>query len=308
MSTDRAQKRAAAHVFTYATHMTQGVREWENSAHRNGWEPVILGRGERWLGWSARAFALSSHISTLPANETVLVTDGFDVLILQSPEIFNALLGDRRVLLGTEVCFKMLKARGGVEGALRGRKYNYGVSHRLEKIAPGRTINGGCFAGKAGDLSVALRGVSESRYSDDQAAWAALADGEENCPGLAPDDYTFDVKNELARNLAIGLPELTSYAFAPSAYVRREVAICKASNTICLHVPGTKIDAGIRYTIVLKELGIRSGVGCAPALLTSASCAAVVLAIAMVLWLVGRCFISFRRQRFVRFDKKSYEA
>jgi hypothetical protein len=55
------------------------------SCHRHNIEPVILGWGKKWQGFSWRLELIINYLKTLPADELVVFTDAYDVLILKSP-------------------------------------------------------------------------------------------------------------------------------------------------------------------------------------------------------------------------------
>ena len=286
--------RVSTHLITYCTETKRSLLLWELSARQRGWESIsVVGLGSKWRGWSARAEALAKHVAALPPGDKVLITDGYDVLVLQSPEMFVETLGTHKLLLGTEnsvfiTITQVLLPRHLQRGLL-------GVSKRLRRVASRRTtINGGAFAGTAEAMTAALHGVARSRYSDDQAAWAALADGEETCGGLLPSDFAFDTQRLLVYNFVFPTSRrLLAFAFAPRSIARQELAEARRRNSVCIHVPGCNTDGFARYTLVAKEeLGDQTCDSTAPRWIRFTS----YVSLAVLLLLLSIAFLKLHRK------------
>ncbi len=52
------------------------------SCGRNNFEPVILGWGEKWIGYGKKLIAVREYIKNLPGKEVVIIVDAFDVIFL----------------------------------------------------------------------------------------------------------------------------------------------------------------------------------------------------------------------------------
>lgn len=263
---------AKEHLLTYATHETEGLRVWRSSAHRHGWRrPIVAGLGDLWGGWKARASSISIALAQLDPTDVVLVTDAYDVCITNTPTSLRAVLGKAAILVGTESTARRLISplpllSCGKVDAQRARANDFGFSARLHAAYPGLTVNAGAFAGRAGALGAVLRSVALSRYVDDQAAWGAIADGEEETLSssssleteteTAAEEVVFDVEGRLVCNLSIGsFRELLSFALLPHRHVTTRVREALVRGTMCLHAPGSSLDGGVRYALLLRELG-----------------------------------------------------
>ena len=288
----------AVHLVSYATHRTEALSNWMRSAAEHGWPaPAVLGLGEVWRGdWAARAATIAEHIFTLPVDDLVLVTDAYDVIIMQPPEVFVAVVGSAAVLLGTErSLYTLLRApprRRSADEARQARSRGWGVSARLHASHEDLTINGGAFAGRALAVATALRGVAASRCCsfDDQAAWAALADDEERCPGLSSSDFVFDSASRLVCNLSVcsTWPDIFAFALAPRSYVRRAYAEARRRGCVCIHALGSRFDRGVRYSLLLQEAGLRESVGIAPLGLSTLVAALLLAILLATLWACAR--------------------
>ena len=253
------------HLLTYATHETEGLHVWRSSAQRHGWRPTVVGLRAPWRGWKARAAAIAAALAGLDPSDLALVTDAYDVCVTNTPASLCAVVGAKAVLVGTERTARRLVARlplhpSGRVDAARARERDFGFSARLHEDSPGLTINCGAFAGKAASLAAVLRLVAVSPYSDDQAAWGAIADGDVESPGLGASEVAFDTQSRLVCNLAIGsVPELLSFALLPHQHVRARVREALAAGAVCVHAPGSPLDSGVRYALLLRELGHATG-------------------------------------------------
>jgi len=256
---------SGTHLLTYATHETEGLRVWRSGAQRHGWRPTVVGLGAPWRGWKARAAALATAVARLDPGDLVLVTDAYDVCVTNSPTALREVVGAKAVLVGTERTARRLVARlplhpSGKVNAGRARERDFGFSARLHEDSPGLTINCGAFAGRAAPLAAVLRSVAVSPYGDDQAAWGAIADGDAEAPGLGASEVAFDTESRLVCNLSIGsVPELLSFALLPHQHVRARVREALASGVVCVHAPGSPLDGGVRYALLLSELGHATG-------------------------------------------------
>ena len=68
------------HIVTVATHSQYYFPYLVESCKRNGSELVVLGFGEKWLGFNWRYKKMVEYLSTLPKEEVVCFVDGYDVI------------------------------------------------------------------------------------------------------------------------------------------------------------------------------------------------------------------------------------
>lgn len=73
-------------IITVATHSQAYFPALKESAQRNTIDFVVLGWGEKWAGFGWKLKLIKNYLDGLPADETVLVIDAFDVLISSGSE------------------------------------------------------------------------------------------------------------------------------------------------------------------------------------------------------------------------------
>lgn len=75
------------HIVTLSTDNTGPIENWEYTARLHGYNYTILGRGEKWGGWSWRTSKYIEKVKELPYNSLVVLCDGNDIFFAREPEI-----------------------------------------------------------------------------------------------------------------------------------------------------------------------------------------------------------------------------
>lgn len=73
-------------LVTFCNKPSDGLAMYQHSAAVHGWKPDYLGEGVTWFSWEVRLRAVRDYCAALPADEIVVFTDCFDVLLLAPPE------------------------------------------------------------------------------------------------------------------------------------------------------------------------------------------------------------------------------
>lgn len=174
-------------IVIYATHADGMYNILLNLLTKFGYSVKILGWGDKWHGFHQRTLALYNYISTLPPNEIVVCLDGFDTLVIDSP---NRLLCK----------FKSLGAN-----CVWSCEYdNIGY----KKCIFGGILNGGMYMGYAGVLGFIYKTVidefgSNSLNLDDQKIINDLYNRNiNNIQNL----ITLDVQNVIFANISYENP------------------------------------------------------------------------------------------------------
>ena len=68
------------HIVTVATHSQYYFPYLVESCKQNGSELVVLGFGEKWLGFNWKYTKMMEYLSTLPKEDVVCFVDGYDVI------------------------------------------------------------------------------------------------------------------------------------------------------------------------------------------------------------------------------------
>lgn len=68
------------HIVTVITHSENYFPYLVESCKRNGSELIILGYGEKWLGFNWKYKKIIEYLNTLPKNDIVCCIDGYDVI------------------------------------------------------------------------------------------------------------------------------------------------------------------------------------------------------------------------------------
>ena len=247
-------------ILTVATESCK-AKHWYDSARRVGWSDdaiVILGEGQAWGGWAWRCRLLCDFMDTVAADEWVLFTDSYDLLVYGSPDDFLSLVVSRDcdVLISTEqLCFP--ETCDPVSG-LRDRY-----------------VNAGCVIGRPQALKRVYKYISDN-YTDDQKGWSAAINS-----GVV-EKVCFDHDHVMCFNVNVGNIEkpgksvhgvpffqsLGFFMFPDSTFdmVRFEqqrqrqsgdgafVAVPKFDDEgrpLCLHFPGSALDKYARYNLAV---------------------------------------------------------
>ena len=71
-------------IITVATHSESYFPIFEESCKKNNLELIVLGFGQKWQGFSWRFKLISDYIENLPLNEVIIISDAYDVIVLQN--------------------------------------------------------------------------------------------------------------------------------------------------------------------------------------------------------------------------------
>lgn len=101
------------HLVTVVNKDHPGLDLWQHTARLAGHEPTVLrapkaskiGHESKWFG--QKFVTLDAHLSTLPPDDWVMVTDGFDVVVLDAPALLEkklqSIVSPSQILFSAEV-------------------------------------------------------------------------------------------------------------------------------------------------------------------------------------------------------------
>lgn len=69
-------------VIAFGTDKQAYFNLFKESCERNSIEPVILGWGEKWVGYGKKLVTIRNYIKNLPEKEMIIIVDPFDVIFL----------------------------------------------------------------------------------------------------------------------------------------------------------------------------------------------------------------------------------
>lgn len=132
-------------IVIYATHADGMYNTLLSLLKKFGYSVQILGWGDKWYGFHQRTIALYNYISQLPPDEIVICLDGFDTLVIDTP---NYLI-------------KKFQSTGAK--CLWSCEYdNFGY----KKYIFGGLLNGGMYMGYAGYLSFIYKTIIDEYGSN----------------------------------------------------------------------------------------------------------------------------------------------
>jgi hypothetical protein len=138
------------HLLTVVNKTHPGLDLWKHTAALAGHAPTVLwapptsklGHESKWFG--QKFVTLDAHLATLPEDDWALVTDGFDVVVLDSPDVLEGRIRERvgptQLLVAAEV----------FENPDKGNPYK--TLHQ-----PFPFLNSGVYAGRVAAIREALR-------------------------------------------------------------------------------------------------------------------------------------------------------
>lgn len=65
--------------------------EWHHAAQIHGWDPVIVGLGQKWQGFAAYMRWMHDELDKYPEDELVFMVDTYDTLVQRTPEEAEAI-------------------------------------------------------------------------------------------------------------------------------------------------------------------------------------------------------------------------
>ena len=77
-------------LVTVATHSERYFPYLKLSAEKYGHDLVVLGWGKKWEGYTWKLLLMKEYLRGVADNELVCFIDGFDVIVLQSPDKIEA--------------------------------------------------------------------------------------------------------------------------------------------------------------------------------------------------------------------------
>jgi len=155
-------------VVTLSTDEGSALDNWIFGAKKLGYDYTILGRGEKWGGWSWRTKKYIDAVKLLPHNSIVLIVDGNDILFARGPaSLYRAYkaAGSPSLLFGGEATccvgkFSAQKLNGERNRAIT--TIDHRGPHNRWKFP-----NAGCIMGQRNAVLAALELVKDE--PDDQA-------------------------------------------------------------------------------------------------------------------------------------------
>jgi hypothetical protein len=169
---------------TLATHRNAALDDWYETAVRCGYEPRILGLGEKWTGFRQKLEHYYKEAQRLASERgpdaVLLLTDAYDLLFnapaQQSLKVLES--SGKPIVTGMQIgCFSTCCA-----GAMP-------VQSKFKHV------NSGVIIGQAAVLAQALHDALETHVDDDQLAWSKVC--------LQRNDIAFDVQRRLVANLEV---------------------------------------------------------------------------------------------------------
>jgi len=139
-------------IITYATHRAGYIDALEESAQRNGFELVILGKNKSWEGFTQKINDMDDYLSTLEAtpDEIVCFVDGFDCIVLGTSQ---EMLEKYRAMQTDKVVF-------GSEGRRNPLSvYMFGEVKEEDKHHEFRALNSGCYIGPVHKIRELLKNI-----------------------------------------------------------------------------------------------------------------------------------------------------
>ena len=138
------------HLVTVVNKDHPGLELWEYTARLAGHEPTVLrapkssklGHESKWFG--QKFVTLDAHLAALPPDDWVIVTDGFDVVVLDSPAVLE------RKLQSSILPSQMLFSAEVFENPDQGNPYK---THHLQFPF----LNSGTYGGTVATIRKALR-------------------------------------------------------------------------------------------------------------------------------------------------------
>jgi hypothetical protein len=185
------------HIVTVATEKKFYLSYLESSIKKKNGELIILGYGEKWLGFNWRLKLMLEYLSKLPKNDIVCFVDGYDVLCLRN---LNEL----------SKTFIELKNKYNCKIIIGHDKQNYYLNY-LTFFYFGRcnnlSINAGTYIGFVFDLINIINNMlktNSDNNADDQILLTKYCQNYSN-------DFYIDINNELFLVLPRPLEELDNY-------------------------------------------------------------------------------------------------
>lgn len=159
-------------VITYDNEPNENTQFYINTLKTNKWEYILIGRGEKWEGWTTRMHAYLNILKTLPLNKVVVLTDARDVICCRSSsafmDAFHSFSSDMVVCMEL-MCDNRLEQPSDYIGYQCHPISNYWKFH--SRLPPPRKyVNNGLVTGKVHKLIEVLQYGINNKYSDDQYA------------------------------------------------------------------------------------------------------------------------------------------
>jgi hypothetical protein len=159
-------------VLTYDNELPPSAQFYAQTLKEHGWDYAIVGKGQPWTGWKARAQAYKAVLETVDPTRIVVLSDARDVICLRSAQTFKGAFEacKAHMLVSTEL------SAGGVIGVpSKEEKYNvtplnaYWKHHGI--LDPTRPyVNAGLICGRVYAVLQYLNWFIQSSHTDDQKA------------------------------------------------------------------------------------------------------------------------------------------
>jgi hypothetical protein len=158
-------------VISYDNAPTENTRFYINTLKKNKWEYVLIGKGEKWEGWTTRMRAYMNILKTLPPNKLVVLTDARDVICCRGSSAFMDAFASfsRDIIVCMEImCGNQIEIDDDYIGLQCHPLKNYWKYHSYTKTPSRKYVNNGLIAGKVSKLIEILQYGIDNKYTDDQ--------------------------------------------------------------------------------------------------------------------------------------------
>ena len=210
-------------IITISTEIKFYMNFLIESIKRNGNELIILGLGQKWLGFNWRNKLILDYIKTLNKDEVVVVIDGYDVLCLRNlnllEEVFIKIRNREKckIIVGNEIHITHI---------------NKFIAQFIFGTCKEKSLNAGTYISYADDLEFILKQIITINNNNDADDQKLLT---EYC-NLNNDVVYIDDKNEIFLTIIKHLSQINELEFIDDTI--------KYNNNypFFIHVPNGLID------------------------------------------------------------------
>lgn len=215
------------HIVTVVTHSENYFPYLVESCKRNGSELVILGYGEKWLGFNWKIKKMIEYLNTLHKNDVVCFVDGYDVICTRNLNELEA----EFIALKEKTSCKMIV---GYENLFYFNK----LGNLYFGKCKNKSLNAGTYIGYAEDILDIIQKIynlNPKNDADDQILMTKYCN--------LNNDLYIDIDNKLFLTISSSLNDLNKYI----TYKDNKLTY-KGNYPFFIHAPGY----GILDTIIEK--------------------------------------------------------
>lgn len=216
-------------LLTVSTTHNQFTKDWENSAKIYGYNYEILGVGEPWKGFNTKMQLLIQFLQTQRADELMVVTDAYDLLMTGPPEELERKFKKlhKPIVIGAESGCSLNCDRSGADTCA------------IEGV--NRYPNGGFVMGSAQDLLHLYEHAKQHGNGDDQVGFSSY--WKLHCA---------DVHLDAAADFVFNLYSVTEIKF--DTKLKRFIHRKTKSKPCAVHMPALHRDLGVRSNFVRGKI------------------------------------------------------